>query len=276
MPTLTLLASSGFALLAAAIYGYAGAVLRRREVAPDHRRAQQLFVAWWWALGAATFVGSLAGLAAAFGVTDLSLHVGVLMVNLFLICVGLWGLLYYLLFLFTGRSWLLAPLTVFYALYFVALAALLLGAGPNGVQVGRWTARVTYENPLQGPTATTVLALLVFPQILGALAYFSLYFRLEDRTQRFRVALVSLSILVWFTSALLASAAGLSQQDWWQVASRLLGLAAALAVVVAYRPPRWLRERYGLGAVGESRSAPPPSEPTAPPRSRPARSPTLA
>ena len=41
-------------------------------------------------------------------------------------------------------------------------------------------------------------------------------------------------------------AAGLAEQDWWQFASRLIGLAAALTILMAYLPPRWLKERYGI------------------------------
>jgi hypothetical protein len=38
----------------------------------------------------------------------------------------------------------------------------------------------------------------------------------------------------------------LAQQDWWQLASRLIGLAAALTILMAYLPPRWLKQRYGI------------------------------
>jgi hypothetical protein len=57
--------------------------------------------------------------------------------------------------------------------------------------------------------------------------------------------LVSWSVVAWFGSAFLAGAGGLAQQDWWQLASRAIGLVAALLIFLAYHPPAALR-RYGV------------------------------
>jgi hypothetical protein len=78
------------------------------------------------------------------------------------------------------------------------------------------------------------------------LAYFTLYFHVSEVTQKYRVLLVSWSIIIWFLSPLFAIVAGLAEQDWWQLASRLIGLAAALTILMAYQPPRWLQQRYGI------------------------------
>ena len=85
-----------------------------------------------------------------------------------------------------------------------------------------------------------------FSQIIGGLAYFTLYFRVSDVTQKYRILLVSWSIIIWFLSPYCARAGGLAEQDWWQLASRLIGLAAALTILMAYLPPRWLKQRYGI------------------------------
>jgi uncharacterized membrane protein HdeD (DUF308 family) len=91
-----------------------------------------------------------------------------------------------------------------------------------------------------------LVILLFVPQILGGLAYFTLYFRVPEVTQKYRILLVSWSIIIWFLSPFVAFAGGLAQQDWWQVVSRLIGLAAALTILMAYLPPRWLKQRYGI------------------------------
>jgi hypothetical protein len=46
-------------------------------------------------------------------------------------------------------------------------------------------------------------------------------------------------------------ASGLSQQDWWEFASRLIGLAAAATILTAYLPPRWLKRRYGIISLSD-------------------------
>jgi hypothetical protein len=65
------------------------------------------------------------------------------------------------------------------------------------------------------------------------------------------VLLVSWSIIIWFVSAFLASLAGLGQQDWWQITSRLIGLIAALAILFAYQPPVWVKNRFRVTSISE-------------------------
>ncbi len=93
--------------------------------------------------------------------------------------------------------------------------------------------------------------LLLVPQIMGSIAYFTLYFRVTDMTQKYRILLVSGSIIVWFLSPYAALAGGLAQHDWWQLASRFIGLAAALTILMAYLPPRWLKQRYGIISLSD-------------------------
>lgn len=241
----TLLGALAFALVATALYAKVGLQHVQRPVKAENRRAARMFGVWWLALGLTTILGALSTLAASAGYAPLPVFTILIMAELLLICIGLLGLLHYLLFLFTGRD-LLVPLAAGYALYFAGLAFVLLGAGPNGVEVGRWTANVTYAQPPSGPLSTLLLALLVFPQILGALAYLTVAFRVKEATPRFRIVVVSGSIVVWFLSSFVASVGGLSERDWWQVASRLLGLGAALATFIAYNPPRILTQRWGI------------------------------
>lgn len=242
--TATLIAGATFAFIAAGLYAYVGDRLVKRRVSIDAKRAMVLFAIWWYALAATTFAGGLQSLLAALGVTDLPLFLAITSLTLLLICVGLLGLLYYLLFLFTGRKDLLIPLAVFYALYYVSLVYYITASGPTEVIAGRWSTSIRYASPLSGPVTSAIIVLLVLPQILGALAFLTLYPRVESRTQRYRILLVSLSIVIWFGSALVASFQGLATTDAWQIASRLIGLSAATAVLMAYHPPAWARRRF--------------------------------
>lgn len=253
---ITLLISALFSIVTAAIYGYVAARLRQRTISsPEARFAWQLFGLWWYCLAATTLVGSIQYFLGAFNIASLPFFVVLTYVNLLLICIALWGLLYYLVYLFTGSQRILVPLTIFYVLYYILLVYYITASSPARVEITRWSARLVYADPITGPFFSLVLVLLVFPQILASLAYFTLFFRLREATQRYRVLLVSWCIILWFGSAFLASVSGLSQQDWWQIASRLIGLGAALGILSAYFPPGVIRRRFGIASIAEQMQA---------------------
>jgi hypothetical protein len=248
----TLLFGALLSIINSAIYFYVGRVLNRRHSGSvDARLAWTLFVVWWYALAAATLSGALLSLLGALGIAGLALFVTISLANLLATCVALYGLMFYLLYLFTGNRRLLGPLTVFYLAYYIFLIYFVEASGPVGVTIDRWSTRLEYQNQITGPLFPIALLLLALPQIIGSLAYFTLYFRVSTATQKYRILLVSWSIIVWFLSAFLASIAGLAQQDWWQVTSRLIGLGAALAILFAYQPPAWIKRRFGVTSIAE-------------------------
>jgi hypothetical protein len=248
----TLLFGALLSIVNAGIYIYVGRVLnRRRAASADARLAWTLFVVWWYALAATTLSGAILSLLGGLGFVSLPLFTTFTLVNLLAICVALYGLLFYLLYLFTGNRILLGPLTVFYIVYYIFLVYYVQASAPVGVIVNRWSATLEYQNQIRGPLFLIALFLLVFPQIFGSLAYFTLYFRVRTVTQKYRVLLVSWSIIIWFLSAFLASLAGLGQQDWWQITSRLIGLIAALAILFAYQPPAWVKNRFRVTSITE-------------------------
>ena len=251
----TLLFGAILTILSAVIYYYVGTVLsRRRSSTLDTRLAWRLFVVWWYALAASTFSGAVLSLLGAFGIVGLPLFITITIMNLLSTCVALYGLMYYLLYLFTGNRKLIGPLSVFYIAYYAFLVYYIQASEPMSVNVGRWNATLAYQNQIQGPLFLIALSLLVFPQIIGSLAYFTLYFRVQTATQKYRILLVSWSILIWFLSAFLASISGLSQYDWWQVVSRLIGLGASLAIMLAYQPPLWIKRYFSVTSIAEETS----------------------
>jgi hypothetical protein len=248
----TLLFSMFLAISAACIYGYVGWRLSRRVISSSEARlAWGSFTIWWYGLAVTTLLGAFLNLFGILGITSLPLFVTATYINILVICTALWGLLYYLIYLFTGNRHSLLPLAVFYIIYYVILLYYITASIPESISVGRWNTTLIYRHPLTGPFFATVIALLVFPQIIGGLAYFSLYFRVQDITQKYRVLLVSWSIIVWFLSPVIALAGGLANQDWWQFVSRSIGLTAALTILIAYLPPRWIQERYGITSLSD-------------------------
>jgi len=248
----SLLIGGAVMLASAGIYYYVGDRLGRRRVnTPDVRLAWVLFVVWWHALALVTAVGGIQNIMIAIGISNLALFLTLTQLSLLATCVGLFGLLYYLIFLLSGKSRSIVPLTIFYVGYYALLSYYINLLTPIGITLGRWTATLQYQRPISGPLFSVVLILLVFPQILGSFAYFTIYFRVRDSTQKYRVLLVSVSIFLWFGSAFAGSAAGVSTFDWWQIASRLISFAAALTILAAYRPFAWIRKRLGVGSIAD-------------------------
>ena len=248
----TLLFSALFALLAAGIYAYVGWRLSKRVISSSRAQlAWGSFTVWWYGLAATTLIGALLSLLGAVGFTSLPLFVTATYINLLIICLALCGLLYYLIYLFTGNIRSLILLAIFYLIYYILLVYYITASSPDDVHIGRWNTTLVFHSPLTGPFFVIILVLLLLPQIIGGLAYFTLYFRVSDLTQKYRVLLVSWGIIVWFISPLIAQAGGLAQQDWWQLTSRCIGLAAALTILIAYLPPRWLKQRYGILSLND-------------------------
>jgi hypothetical protein len=243
----TLFFSALFALIASSIYAYIGWRLGKRVISSaESRVAWQSFTVWWYGLAVTTLIGGMLSLLGAFGLTNLPVFVTATYVNLQVSCLALWGLFYYLIFLFTGNSGWLKPLATLYIIYYILLVYIVAASNPVDVSLEPWNATVAYQVPPTGPFVVALLVLLLLSQIIGGLAYFSIYFRVSDPTQKYRILLVSWSIIIWFLSPFVAIASGLSEQDWWEIASRLIGLAAALTILMAYLPPRWLKLRYGI------------------------------
>jgi hypothetical protein len=249
---LTLLFSTLFALVSAGIYYYVAWRLSKRVVSSSEARtAWQSFTIWWYGLAATTLTSGFLNMLGVVGLTSLPLFVTATYINILTICIALWGLLYYLIYLFTGNSRSRVPLGIFYIIYYFMLVYYITNSIPSEVSVSRWNTTLTYRVPQTGPFFVLLIVLLLLPQIIGGFAYFTLYFRVTDITQKYRILLVSGSIIVWFLSPYAALAGGLTQHDWWQLASRFIGLAATLTILMAYLPPRWLKQRYGIISLSD-------------------------
>jgi len=248
----TLLFGAIFAFLGAGIYFYVGRVLsRRQQTSSGASMAWLMFVTWWYALAVATLSGGILSLLGALGIISLPLFTTISIINLLTTCVALMGLMFYLLYLYTGRTSMIWAVGIFYFFYYGLVVYFVEASDPVGVTINRWNTSLEYQNVIRGPLYMIAFLLLLFPQILGSLAYFMLFFQVKAKTQRYRILLVSWSIIIWFLSSFLAGISGLSTQDWWQIASRLIGLGAALTIFFAYQPPSWIKRRFGVAAIAE-------------------------
>jgi len=242
-----LLADAAFSFATAALYGYVARIVRKRNVYdPDSNRANLSFVIWWYALAALTLLGSARSFLGSVGVLDLPVHETISLLTIVPLVAALGGLLYYLLYIHTGRAGILRPLIVAHVALYVFYLYVSVWLQPTGVRVETWNVSLDSSRELTGPLLGFTLFTILGPVLIAAIGYFTLFFRTHDRTTRYRIAVVSGAFVVWFGSALFAAVTQVGDASWWPIVSRLIALAATLALVTAYRPPAWLQERLGI------------------------------
>ncbi|HJQ93177.1 MAG TPA: hypothetical protein VJ874_02705 [Candidatus Thermoplasmatota archaeon] len=252
----TLALSAAGSLLTSALYLYIGHVLRRRSVSQEARLANRMFVLWWQALGSLGLAGVGILLLHMAGGLEVWIYQTFLTIGLLGLFLALWGLQFYLVYLYTGSKRSFLPLGVFYGLLFVATMALMEFIGPPERLVDNgWSLQREPDVDL-GPAFGLAFSLLIIgPQLVAAIAYARLFAKTRDRTQRYRIALVTGSIIVWFGSGLVATGAQVSDDLAYQLFSRLIGVAGALVILMAYKPPHWIRAKWGIHSITEDDQA---------------------
>lgn len=252
MSTTTLAVSAAGSFLTAMLYIYIGQVLRNRRVSQEARLANGMFVLWWQAIGGLGLLGVAILLAYMAGSLPLWLYQTYVTLVLLGLFVALWGLQFYLMYLYTGSKRSFMPLAVFYAVLFVGTMALIEYAGQaERIVDNGWALRTEPRLELGVAFGLAFTLLIVGPQVAAAVAYARLFFKTRDPTQRYRIALVTGSIIVWFGSGIVATGAQVSDELSYQLFSRLVGIAGALVIFMAYKPPEWIRRRYGVHSIDD-------------------------
>ncbi|MHB8606422.1 MAG: hypothetical protein ACYDCK_14340 [Thermoplasmatota archaeon] len=229
------------ALVVALAYGLVALRFGRRKlVERSSERALIAFAVWWGALALNIALGGLTYVAAGAGYTSVGVETTWAVFERLLLAVSLFGLLYYMAYVLTGREFT-RTLGVFYGAYFVFLLYSMLAGTPDGVAVYTWRTDLHYATPAP-PAMTAVNGVwLLLPPIAAAVGLFSLAFRVSDRTARYRSIVVSVSVVLWWVVAVVAGQRAALSDDAFQVFNRFFGLAAALAVFAAYYPPTWVQ-----------------------------------
>lgn len=242
-PTLAVAGAS--TLLVATVYGYVGMrLLGKTSAASPSSIAMRFFSLWWLATALNQFFGSLLYLAAAFGSTDVSLQLTYVYLQRLLLAVSLVGLLYYLVYLQTGKGWLI-PLIVVYGLYFVAQVFNLSVREAVGVESFGWRTDIQWATA-EPPVFALISLIIIVPPIVGALMMLRVYRRVETPTRRFRVAMIGIGFALWWALAILAGQRATFDIGWLQALNRVVGIAVAVGILLAYEPLGWMRRRYHL------------------------------
>lgn len=235
---MTLALSALASSVAGGIFLSAGLSLHEKQVDEGARDALTLFAVWWVGLAIYAVAGASADLTAALGVESLAFFLVVRYAQMIAFCIGLWGLVYYIAYLLTGRRAWRAPLALVYALYYAGILFALTLGRPVGVAVREWGVDLAYAAP--AVDAWVLALLIVLPPLMASATYLALLLAVRSATQRLRIVLVVVGTVAW----LLAMLAGAGpSQAWWSALPPVLALLAAWSVSWAYHPPAWVRRR---------------------------------
>ncbi|MCI4339167.1 MAG: hypothetical protein L3J68_02390 [Thermoplasmata archaeon] len=230
----------------AVVYLYIGYRLYQRPVSSESRVATAQFSIWWGGLGANVGIQAIAlALAVANALPfALALTLGLLLVAID--CAFLWGLVGFLIYVYTGRYHLF-ELTLFYSGFYVLALYYTLSQVPYAVAVQNGVATLLYSvSPNVGLEAVALLGILV-PEVVGAVLYLSLLRRTRDPNARFRIGLVGTAILLWFA----IDAVFPASSNALILTKTVLEVIPGLMSLIAFFPPDSARRRFG---------APPPKE----------------
>lgn len=249
--SVSLILDALMATATAAVFAYVGWIFSRRPASRDARRARDAFSMWWYGLAIVTAIGGARSALGAAGIEDLGLHLALSYTSLLPLTAALFGLLYYLLFIHTGRQAYYAPLAVGYAGLFLVFVWLITWQDPQRVVLNEWNVTMENARTLSSTATAVLLVVLLGPVLAAAALYGSLAFRSDAPIVRYRVGMTSGAFLLWFGSSAVAAMTGLTSLPYWPLASRAIGLIATLLVLAAYRPPKFVRAKLEPEQEGE-------------------------
>ncbi|MGI0072040.1 MAG: hypothetical protein ACRECT_08270 [Thermoplasmata archaeon] len=251
------LGAGAVALAVLPVYLYVGERLRRRPVPASAQLASSQFVVWWWGIGLAGASSGVEAILWAFGVLTLPTAITFQVLVVILDCVFLWGLLGYLTYIYTGRN-RLVPWSVFYIAFFVVTLNYEFTLQPIGVSAPRGAPQLVFAHVavLGDPVVIYVLFGLLVPEIAGLVLYFTLFFRTHDRTLRYRIGLVTLSLALWFGVTFYTPPSSAILPQLWTLLSAIIEASASLIALLAYFPPEGVQRRFRIGSLSNSEERP--------------------
>jgi len=247
-------------LVTGALYFFIGFRLRAKVYAdPSDAFAWRAFRSWWMGMSFNSLLNALGLLLFSLNVLALPLFMGINFVSSVAAATALWGLLTYLVYVYTGRnrSWLLAG---FYIAFIALLFLLLFLFQPTGVIIGDWQVAMEYSNPPVGAPAfafaLSFILLIGLPPVIASIGMFLLFLRIQERSAKYRAGLVSLGIFMLFGLAIIVPLLlypfgfRTNQIAWWPLGVRLTGILALALIYFAYFPPafvqKWLKVKTVL------------------------------
>ncbi|MHB8586903.1 MAG: hypothetical protein ACYDDF_13830 [Thermoplasmatota archaeon] len=206
--------------------------------------AWTMFGVFWFAATAIWVSQGVSSLAGFFGITSLAFQEALDEVGGPAYCLAAASLLYYVLFILTGRSRLLGPILIYYVVVDAAIRYRVAEAHRLATIVGDWQVTFQYATPLQGLQYSVLVALLAVPLVVAVVAYGVLALRAPDGGTRYRGLLVATGLLVWVMTEALAASSGIAETTTGEVVRRVVALASTGVILLAYRPPAFAQRRW--------------------------------
>lgn len=245
MAPATLLLSGLLGIATAAACAWVGFLVARPGRRSGAWLASTSFPAFWHSAAVVAGSQGLRALLAFAGLDSFALIVALEGVTTPFYCLGAASLLFYVLFLLTGRHRFALPIAVYYLALLPVLRYFVALAHPVGYEVTPWQVNYVYEQPLQRPGYALALALTVAPVLAAIGAYVSLAWRITNPAIRYRIVCVSAGLLLWVGVEALAFGSGFAATGAGELTRRALGLGAAGATLLGYLPPAYARRRWG-------------------------------
>jgi hypothetical protein len=229
----TLLAGAILDLVSTLLYFYA-ARLVLRTLPRDHDHSTEAFALFWYGVGLVNLLQAILEGIALVQDPGLALALAFWNTRIALALVSFAGLVYYLLYVYTGRAGLRGPVILLYTIAFLLMQAWIGLAQPVGATVEGWRVGLAFVHEPRGLLYTSVVVLFFVPPLLAALAYAYIMRFTRSPAQARRVRLVSLSLFVYFAGLTLGYLN--STWYWWGLVENLLGIGAAAGVILALWP----------------------------------------
>jgi hypothetical protein len=225
----------------------------------DDAKAWRAFRVWWFGMALTTGLQGLGSLLFAAGLTSLALHIPLVLIRSLTAAAALWGLLTYLIYIFTGRRGAALWLGIFYSAFALLLIYSIYALQPGAITFSGWGTELTYQNvPSQAfglIFAIALLLLISLPPVIAAIGFFTLFFRVKERSSKYRALLVPIGIFMLFGLSYLVPLAlypfgvRLNEISWWPLTIRLISLVGLALIYWAYFPPTLIQKRLRVSPV---------------------------
>lgn len=248
MPGAMLLASVVVTLPLALAFLVVGARFHRRS-REEKQPALLLFAAFWVGVGLYGLAEALWILAWLAGVSSLPVALLVLHLKIVATVGGFAGLVGYLLAIRGVDRRIIGAIFGSYALVLAVVETFYSWRTPVGQEAGSWGMSLVYLENATEPWWSMLLVLLFVPPLLASLSYALLLRTTDDPTVRYRIALTSASLFLFFAPLFLGWRAG--GFPWWGGVEKGLSALMALGVILATWPPSRVRKRLAAMPVVE-------------------------
>lgn len=228
----------------ALLLAYVGTLVTTKRAGEDARPALVAFAVWWFSAASVLVITAMPTVLTLLGVGDATLFTALVYLNAVPLSVALCALLYYLTYIYTGRRSAIWPLALLYSAFFAFTLFYYSQAGPRHVEITAYSVRTLGEVRPAAWLSALFGILLAGPILTAVVLYASLFFRLKEAEQRYRVAIVSTAFGLWFAPVLVGFLAGWSGAEWFPLVYEAPGVFAATLIVLAFKPPSFVQRRW--------------------------------